>query len=116
MHPLFEMDNYIVQTKLLKIFGGTFWFKDLEGNIVAYSKQKAFKLKEDIVLYADTACTQPLLQIKARQVLDLSATYDVFDLTTSEHIGSVQRKFLKSIVKDSWKLLDVNGMIIYDCR
>lgn len=109
MHPLFEMDNYIVQTKLLKIFGGTFWFKDLEDNIVAYSKQKAFKLKEDIVLYADTACTQPLLQIKARQVLDLSATYDVFDLTTSEHIGSVQRKFLKSIVKDSWKLLDVNG-------
>ena len=104
MHPLFEMDNYIVQTKLLKIFGGTFWFKDLEDNIVAYSKQKAFKLKEDIVLYADTACTQPLLQIKARQVLDLSATYDVFDLTTSEHIGSVQRKFLKSIVKDSWKL------------
>ena len=109
MHPLFEMDNYIIQTKLLKIFGGTFWFKDLENNIVAYSKQKAFKLKEDIVLYADTACTQPLLQIKARQVLDLSATYDVFDLTTSEHIGSVQRKFLKSIVKDSWKLLDVNG-------
>ncbi len=51
MHPLFEMDNYIVQTKLLKIFGGTFWFKDLEGNIVAYSKQKAFKLREDIVLY-----------------------------------------------------------------
>ena len=109
MHPLFEMDNYIIQTKLLKIFGGAFWFKDLEDNIVAYSKQKAFKLKEDIVLYADTACTQPLLQIKARQVLDLSATYDVFDLTTSEHIGSVQRKFLKSIVKDSWKLLDVNG-------
>ena len=37
MHPLFEMDNYIVQTKLLKIFGGTFWFKDLEDNIVALS-------------------------------------------------------------------------------
>lgn len=109
MHPLFEMDNYIIQTKLLKIFGGAFWFKDLEDNIVAYSKQKALKLKEDIVLYADTTCTQPLLQIKARQIMDLSATYDVFDLTTSEHIGSVQRKFLKSIVKDSWKLLDVNG-------
>ena len=68
MHPLFEMDNYIIQTKFLKIFGGAFWFKDLEGNVIAYSKQKAFKLKEDIVLYGDQACTQPLLQIKARQM------------------------------------------------
>ena len=74
MHPLFEMDNYIIQTKFLKIFGGTFWFKDLNDNIIAYSKQKAFKFKEDIVLYGDVACTQPLLQIKARNVMDLAAT------------------------------------------
>ena len=88
MHPLFEMDNYIIQTKFLRIFGGAYWFKDLEGNVIAYSKQKRFKLKEDIVLYADLECTQPLLQIKARQMMDLAATYDVIDLTTNQHIGS----------------------------
>ena len=109
MHPLFEMDNYIIQTKYLKIFGGTYWFKDLNGQVIAYSKQKAFKLKEDIVLYSDESCTHGLLQIKARQMMDLGATYDVIDLTTNEHIGSVKRKFLKSIVKDSWKLLDTEG-------
>ena len=42
-------------------------------------------------------------------MMDLAATYDVIDLTTNQHIGSVKRKFLKSIVKDSWKLLDVEG-------
>ena len=97
MHPLFEMDNYIIQTKFLRIFGGAYWFKDLEGNVIAYSKQKRFKLKEDIVLYADLECTQPLLQVKARQMMDLAATYDVIDLTTNQHIGSVKSKFLKSI-------------------
>ena len=51
MHPLFEMDQYLIQEKFWKFFGGKFWFKDMEGNIVAYCKQKAFKLKEDIVLY-----------------------------------------------------------------
>ena len=109
MHPLFEMDNYIIQTKLLRIFGGAYWFKDLEGNVIAYSKQKRFKLKEDIILYGDLECTQPLLQVKARQMMDLAATYDVIDLTNNQHIGSVKRKFLKSLVKDSWKLLDVEG-------
>ena len=109
MHPLFEMDNYIIQTKFLKIFGGTYWFKDLNGQVIAYSKQKAFKLKEDIILYSDESCTHALLQIKARQMIDLGATYDVIDLTTNEHVGSVKRKFLKSIVKDSWKLLDTEG-------
>ena len=49
MSPLFEMDQYLIQTKFLRIFGGAFWFKDLEGNVVAYSKQKRFKIKEDII-------------------------------------------------------------------
>jgi len=109
MSQLFEMNQYIVQEKFFKIFGNTFWIKDLEGNIIGYSKQKAFKLKEDITLFADETCTQPLIQIKARKMLDLAATYDVFDLTTNQHIGSAKRNFLKSIVKDSWKLLDTEG-------
>ena len=32
---------------------GFYWFKDLNGQTIAYSKQKAFKLKEDIILYWD---------------------------------------------------------------
>ena len=66
MSQLFQMDNYVIRTKLLRIFGGAFYFEDLEGNVVAYSKEKRFKLKEDIVLYTDESCTVPLVQIKAR--------------------------------------------------
>ena len=109
MSAVFEMNQYLVQEKFLKIFGNTFWRKDLQGNVVAYSKQKAFKLKEDIILYTDDSMTQPLLQIKARSVIDFGATYDVTDPATGELLGSVKRKGLKSIVRDSWKLLDVNG-------
>ncbi len=109
MSQLFQMDHYLIQTKFWRIFGGAFWFKDLEGNIIAYSKQKRFKLKEDIVLYTDESCTQPLLQIKARSMIDVWSTYDITDPNTGEHIGSVRRQGLKSILKDSWKLLDVQG-------
>ena len=109
MSQLFQMDQYLIQTKFWRLFGGAFWFKDQNDQIIAYSKQKRFKLKEDIVLYTDESCTQPLLQIKARSMIDLWATYDITDPNTGEHIGSLQRKGMKSLIRDSWKLLDVQG-------
>lgn len=109
MHPLFEMNQYLIQEKFLKIFGGRFWFKDMGGNVVAYCKQKAFRLKEDITLYTDETCTTPLLHIKARNVIDFSATYDIIDAETGQILGAAQRKGWKSLVKDTWKLLDTNG-------
>ena len=109
MSALFTTDRYYIQTKFLKIFGGTFWFKNSDDQVIAYSKQKRFKLKEDIVLYADETCAQPLLSIKARSVIDFGATYDIVDMTTGENLGAARRKGLKSIFKDTWKILDANG-------
>ncbi len=103
------MDSYYIQTKYLRIFGGAFWFKDLNDEVVAYSKQKRLKLKEDIVLYSDESCSQSLLSIKARGMIDFGATYDIVDMITGENLGSVRRKGLKSILKDTWIILDENG-------
>ena len=109
MHPLFSMDQYLIQEKFWKFFGGKFWFKDMEGNIVAYCKQKAFRLKEDIVLFSDESCTTALLNIKARNVIDFAATYDIIDVESGQILGSAKRKGWKSLVKDTWKLLDASG-------
>ena len=109
MSTLFTMDRYYIQTKLLRIFGGAFWFKDANDQLIAYSKQKRFKLKEDIVLYTDESCAQPLLAIKARSIIDFGATYDIVDAVTGENLGAAQRKGFKSIIKDTWKILDANG-------
>jgi len=69
------MDRYVIRTAFWRIFGGAFYFEDLDGRVVAYSEQKRFKLKEDIVLFTDESCTVPLVQIKARSILDLG--YDL---------------------------------------
>tara|TARA_B100001093_G_scaffold224243_2_gene214840 strand:+ start:758 stop:1321 length:564 start_codon:yes stop_codon:yes gene_type:complete len=109
MSQLFAMDRYLIRTKFLRIFGGSFYFEDLEGNIVAFSRQKRFKLKEDIVMYTDESCTVPLVQIKARSIMDLGTTYDIIDSQTGAHLGSAKRNFMKSILKDSWTLNDASG-------
>jgi len=47
-----------------------------------------------------------LLRISARNIIDIAATYDVFDSTTNEKVGALRRKGLKSIVKDEWLFLN----------
>lgn len=69
---------------------------------------KAFKLREDIRLYTDKDMQTEVLTIEARQILDISAAYDVVDPTTGEKVGMLKRKGLKSVVKDEWIIADAN--------
>jgi hypothetical protein len=55
---------------------------------------------------------QELLTIKTPQILDISATYDVYDATTGEAVGAIKRKGLKSIVMDEWIFLSNGGQEI----
>lgn len=79
------------------------------GNLLFYSKQKAFRLREDFRIYSDERQLEELLTIKTPQILDIGATYHVQDATTGEAVGAVRRKGIKSILKDEWILLTNEG-------
>jgi len=102
----FTLDQYHARRKVLAAFTPKFHVYDPAGQLVAYVEQKAFKLKEDITVFADEQKQRPLLTIKARQVLDISATYDVSDARTGQKVGALRRKGLKSILRDEWTVLD----------
>ena len=71
---------------------------DATGNLISYVKQKAFKLKEAVTVFADTEQTRPLYTISADKVLDFSARYHFRD-ATGNVVGSVKRQGMKSIWK-----------------
>lgn len=98
----FGYDQYLVRKKILSLLGAQFHIYNANEELVMFSQMKAFKLKEDIRLYNDEGMSQELLTIKARNVIDFSATYDVHDALTGEHVGSLRRKGMKSILKDEW--------------
>jgi hypothetical protein len=104
----FALDRYTVRRKVLKLLGGGFYLLDPAGRTVGYSAQKAFKLKEDIRVFADEAQTRPLLRVQARQVIDFAACYDVVDEVEGRKVGAARRKGLRSILRDSWELLDAD--------
>jgi len=100
--------QYTVRRKVLQLVGASFHVFDPNEQVVFYSKLKAFALKEDIRLYTSEDMETELMTIGARQVLDISATYDVRDSTTGEKVGALKREGLKSMFKDEWTVLDVN--------
>ncbi|MCW7488510.1 hypothetical protein [Leptospira meyeri] len=109
----YTFNKYFAKKSFLKIFGGEIRiFDENKNNLLFFVKQKAFKLKEDITVYADETKSKELLKIKARSVIDFSATYDVVDVTSNEPIGSLRRKGFKSILKDSWEILDTKDQVI----
>src|SRR3954454_12825540 len=50
-----------------------------EAGMLAMAQQKRMAFKEQVTLYTDDTKTTPALGFKARQVLDLGATYDITD-------------------------------------
>ncbi len=104
-NPLFELDCYLIRRKVFKLFGASFHVYDGE-RIVGFSTQKAFKLKEDIRVYSDESMRRELLNVHARQIVDFSAAYDILDSERGQKVGAARRRGFKSILRDSWELLD----------
>mgnify|MGYP001113235010 FL=1 len=108
MSDRFSSPTYLVRRKVFTLAGAAFHIRDAQGQLVLYSKLKAFKLKEDLRLFTGEDMTEELLAIHARKVLDISATSDVTDSVTGERVGAVRRKGIRSILRDEWLLLDPN--------
>jgi hypothetical protein len=78
---------------------------DAQNNLIFYVKQKLFKLKEAITIFADGEQTRPLYYINADRIIDFSARYDFTD-SNGSYIGSVKRRGLKSIWRARYDIFD----------
>jgi uncharacterized protein YxjI len=97
--------SYTAKRAMFTFLGAAFRLYGNDGQLAFYVKQKAFKLKEEMVVFADEAQTKPMLRIKARSILDFGATYDITDASTGEIVGACRREKLKSLLRDEWALM-----------
>jgi len=111
MNPIFQHDRYVLKRQVFALTG-KFRFYDPAGNIIMFSEQKMFKLREDIRVFSDESKMQEVLQIKARQIVDFSAAYDVIDSAFNQKVGVLRRKGMKSLLRDEWEILDANDHVL----
>ncbi|MDY7090559.1 MAG: hypothetical protein SYR96_36395 [Actinomycetota bacterium] len=74
-----------------------------EAGLLAFAQQKRMAFKEQVTLYTDDTKQVPVLGFKARQRLDLGATYDVTDAAGAP-IGLFRKNFKASLLRSTWHL------------
>jgi hypothetical protein len=104
--------HYTIRRKFWSVFERVFRVFTGDGQLIMYIQHPLLKLREEFMVYADEAKTRPLLQVKSRQVIAINFSYDVFDAETDQLLGSVQKQGLRSLVRDTFHILDPLGVEI----
>jgi uncharacterized protein YxjI len=109
---LATQSHYIIKRKFWSIFERVFRVWTGDGQLIMYIKHPIFRLREQFVVFADEAQTRPLMEMRSRQVIAINFSYDITDAQTHQLLGTVQKKGLRSIIRDKFIILDPNGVEI----
>jgi len=81
------------------------------GEFLCRVQQKRMKIREQITFYADEAQQVPVLQLKARRVLEFRGVTDVL-LPHGQPIGTLRKLFGKSLLRSTWEVQDPGGNVV----
>lgn len=76
---------------------------DRPGEVLAVAQQKRMAFKEQVTFYTGEDRRTPVFSFRARQRVDLGATYDVTDAAGSP-IGEFRKDFGQSLLRSTWHL------------
>jgi hypothetical protein len=108
----FSHATYSIKRPFFTFLGRTFKVFDPSGQMCLYVKLPLLKLKQEWNIYADEGQQNMLLLVKAREFIAMNPTSDVIDAQTQQKIGAFRSHGLKSIVHDTWDILDANDQVI----
>lgn len=111
LEPIFGYTHYLLRRQALALTG-TVRIYTPQGEMALFCRQRMFRLKEDIRVYRDESMAQEVLQIRARQVLDFSAAYDVVESASGMKVGALRRRGWQSLARDEWQILNASDEII----
>lgn len=107
------IERFVVRQKLTMMVNRyeirTVDAEDNQGDLIAFAQQKRMALKEEVTFYTDEARSTPVFAFKARQRLDLAATYDVTD-AEGQLLGWFRKDFGKSLLRSTWYLATTDGV------
>ena len=108
----FSYPRYTIKRAFWSLLGRRFRVFAPDGRLIMYIKHPVLRLREEFNVWADEDERQALITIKSRQMLAINFAYDVIDARTGEWLGAVQKKGLKSILRDTFELLDAQGQVV----
>lgn len=89
--------------------------RDAAGQLLCYVKQKAFKLRESITVFADEEQARPLYRIAADRIIDLSAQYRI-ERADGALLGVVKRRGMRSLWRAQYEVSGGGGLAAFIIR
>ena len=109
---LTSQSRYRIKRNFWSVFERTFRVFTLDGQLIMLVKHPVFRFREEFTVYADEAQERPLLFIKSRQIIAINFAFEVTDVDSGQVLGSVQKRGLRSIVRDKFIVRDPDGQEI----
>ena len=104
--------RYTIKRPFWSFFGRKYYVHAPDGSVVMFLKHPLMKLRQEFTIYTDDTETTPLLTIKARNVIAMNMAHDVLDSATGEKTGSIRSRGMKSIIRDTWDILDKDDHVV----
>lgn len=101
--------RFFVKRKFWSLFDRVFRVQTGDGQMILYVKHPIFRLREEFMIWADEAQTQPVFKLKSRQIIAINFAFDITDAVTGQHVATIQKRGLKSLVRDTFLILDPMG-------
>ncbi len=108
----FAHQQFTVKRPFLSFLGRKYYVYAPDGSLVLFLKHPVMKLRGEFTIYTDESEKTPLLTVRARKIVSLNMAHDVFDPATGDKTGSIRSRGMKSIIRDTWDILDANDQVI----
>jgi uncharacterized protein YxjI len=107
METLQRAERFAV-TQKITVMVNRYEIHAVDGNgnpsgLLGVAQQKRMTFKEQVTFYSDESRSTAVFSFKARQRVDLGATYDVLD-ASGNPLGSFRKNFGKSLLRSTWHL------------
>lgn len=79
-----------------------------DGQVVGFAKQKRMALREQFTIYSDESQKEVLATSKARGIMDVSPTFDIYD-KNQKPLAVFKKEFAKSLLASTWSVYDAGG-------
>jgi hypothetical protein len=106
---LASQSRYRVKRRFWSFLERTFRVFTLDGQLIMLVRHPLLRLREEFMVYGDEAESHPLLRVKSRQMVAINFSYDLTDAATGALLGTVQKRGLRSILRDKFLILDQDG-------
>jgi hypothetical protein len=98
----------VIKRPFWSFLGRRFQVYAPDGRMVLFVRHPLLKLREEFTVFTDETERVPVLRIRARQIIGIDIANDVFDAVTGERVGTIKKRGLKSILRDTWDVLDAS--------